>query len=98
MRYCRCSITESPRARCFWLWANCMTVLIVDLIGDYGGLHKPMPRFAAFLCLFSVAAFGLPGAANFIGEFLVLVGTSYRSFVMVLLAMGGIVLAAAYML
>ncbi|MCI0422747.1 MAG: NADH-quinone oxidoreductase subunit M [Acidobacteria bacterium] len=68
------------------------------LIGDYGGLHKPMPRFAAFLCLFSVAAFGLPGAANFIGEFLVLVGTSFRSFVMVLLAMGGIVLAAAYML
>ena len=40
----------------------------------------------------------LPGAANFIGEFLVLVGTSHRSFVMVLLAMGGIVLAAAYML
>ncbi len=68
------------------------------LISDYGGLHKPMPRFAAFLCLFSVAAFGLPGAANFIGEFLVLVGTSYRSFVMVILAMGGIVLAAAYML
>jgi NADH-quinone oxidoreductase subunit M len=68
------------------------------LISDYGGLHKPMPRFAAFLCLFSVAAFGLPGAANFISEFLVLVGTSYRSFVMVLLAMGGIVLAAAYML
>ena len=68
------------------------------LIGDYGGLHKPMPRFAAFLCLFSVAAFGLPGAANFVGEFLVLVGTSYRSFLMVLLAMGGIVLAAAYML
>jgi NADH-quinone oxidoreductase subunit M len=45
-----------------------------------------------------VASFGLPGAANFIGEFLVLVGTSYKSFVMVLLAMGGIVLAAAYML
>ena len=67
-------------------------------IGDYGGLHKPMPRFAAFLCFFSVAAFGLPGAANFIGEFLVLVGASYNSFVMVILAMGGIVLAAAYML
>jgi NADH-quinone oxidoreductase subunit M len=68
------------------------------MIGDYGGLHKPMPRFAAFLCLFSVAAFGLPGAANFIGEFLVLVGTSCHSFVMVVLSMGGIVLAAAYML
>ena len=67
-------------------------------ISDYGGLHSPMPRFAAFLCLFAVASFGLPGTSNFIGEFLVLVGTSYKSFAMVLLAMGGIVLAAAYML
>jgi NADH-quinone oxidoreductase subunit M len=67
-------------------------------IADYGGLHGPMPRFAAFLCLFSIASFGLPGTANFIGEFLVLVGASYESFAKVLLAMGGIVLAAAYML
>ncbi|MCZ6801629.1 MAG: NADH-quinone oxidoreductase subunit M [Nitrospirae bacterium] len=67
-------------------------------IGDYGGLHKSMPRFVALFFLFSVAAFGLPGTCNFIGEFLVLVGTSEASFVMVLLAMGGIVLAAAYML
>ncbi len=67
-------------------------------IGDYGGLHKPMPRFVALLCFFSVAGFGLPGTANFIGEFLVLIGTSQRSFVLVLLAMSGIVLAAAYML
>ena len=67
-------------------------------ISDYGGLHKPMPRFAALFFLFSVAAFGLPGTCNFIGEFLVLVGTSYVSFAMVLISMGGIVLAAAYML
>jgi NADH-quinone oxidoreductase subunit M len=67
-------------------------------IGDYGGLQGPMPRFAAFLCLFAVASFGLPGTANFIGEFLVLIGASYDSFAKVLLAMGGIVLAAAYML
>ncbi|MEC4680972.1 MAG: proton-conducting transporter membrane subunit, partial [Nitrospirota bacterium] len=67
-------------------------------IGDYGGLHKSMPRFVALFFLFSVAACGLPGTCNFIGEFLVRVGTSEASFVMVLLAMGGIVLAAAYML
>lgn len=67
-------------------------------ISDYGGLHKPMPRFAALFFLFSVAAFGLPGTCNFIGEFLVLVGTSTVSFAMVLISMGGIVLAAAYML
>jgi len=68
------------------------------LISDYGGLHKTMPRFVALFCLFCVASFGLPGTCNFIGEFLVLVGTSFKSFVMVLLAIGGIVLAASYML
>jgi len=67
-------------------------------ISDYGGLHKPMPRFVALFFLFSVATFGLPGTCNFIGEFLVLVGTSYVSFAIVLISMGGIVLAAAYML
>ena len=67
-------------------------------IDDYGGLHKPMPKFVALFFLFSVAAFGLPGTCNFIGEFLVLVGTSYVNFAMVLISMGGIVLAAAYML
>jgi len=67
-------------------------------ISDYGGLHKPMPRFVALFILFSVASFGLPGTCNFIGEFLVLVGTSYINFAMVLISMGGIILAAAYML
>jgi len=67
-------------------------------ISDYGGLHKPMPRFVALFFLFAVASFGLPGTCNFIGEFLVLVGTSYASFTMVLISMGGILLAAAYML
>ncbi len=67
-------------------------------IDDYGGLQKTMPRFVALVCLFSVASFGLPGTCNFIGEFLVLVGTSFKSYLMVLLSMGGIVLAAAYML
>jgi len=68
------------------------------LIRDYGGLQKPMPRFVTLFFLFSIASFGLPGTCNFIGEFLVLVGTSFVSFTMVLLAMGGIVLAAGYML
>jgi NADH-quinone oxidoreductase subunit M len=67
-------------------------------ISDYGGLHKPMPRFVGLFTLFSVAAFGLPGTCNFIGEFLVLVGTSYVSFAMVLISIGGIILGAAYML
>ncbi|MCH8045164.1 MAG: NADH-quinone oxidoreductase subunit M [Planctomycetes bacterium] len=68
------------------------------MIQDYGGLHKQMPRFVALFFLFSVASFGLPGTCSFIGEFLVLLGAAEVSFVMVLLAMGGIVLAASYML
>ena len=68
------------------------------LIGDYGGLHKQTPRFVALFCVFSVASFGLPGTCGFIGEVLVLLGTSEESFVLVLLAMGGIVLAASYIL
>ena len=67
-------------------------------VSDYGGLHKSMPRFVALFFIFSIAAFGLPGTCNFIGEFLVLIGTSYVSFAMVLISMGGIFLAAAYML
>jgi NADH-quinone oxidoreductase subunit M len=68
------------------------------LISEYGGLHKQTPRFVALFCVFSVASFGLPGTCSFIGEVLVLIGASERSFVMVLLAMGGIVLAASYIL
>jgi NADH-quinone oxidoreductase subunit M len=67
-------------------------------IADYGGLYQRMPRFVAILSLFVVASFGLPATSNFIGEFLILVGVSYVNFLFVVLAMGGIVLGAAYML
>jgi NADH-quinone oxidoreductase subunit M len=67
-------------------------------IADYGGLQQRMPRFVAILSLFAVASFGLPTTSNFIGEFLILVGVSYENFTFVVLAMGGIVLGAAYML
>jgi NADH-quinone oxidoreductase subunit M len=67
-------------------------------INNYGGLNQVMPRFAVVLSLFTVASFGLPGTGNFIGEFLVLVGTVSHSYLMVLLVLVGIVLGVAYML
>jgi NADH-quinone oxidoreductase subunit M len=67
-------------------------------INNYGGLHQVMPRFTVVLSIFTVASFGLPGTGNFIGEFLVLVGTVSHSYLMVLLVLVGIVLGAAYML
>ena len=68
------------------------------LIQDYGGLFRPMPRYVTMLAIFSFASFGLPGTNNFISEFLVLIGTSLRSLLITLVALGGILLAAGYML
>jgi NADH-quinone oxidoreductase subunit M len=68
------------------------------MINNYGGLRQVMPRFTVVLSLFTVASFGLPGTGNFIGEFLVLVGTWSHSYLMVLLVLVGVVLGAAYML
>ena len=67
-------------------------------INNYGGLHQVMPRFTVVLSIFTVASFGLPGTGNFIGEFLVLVGTLSHSYLMIMLALAGIMLGAAYML
>ena len=64
----------------------------------YGGLHHRMPKFAGLFCLFTFASFGLPGTGSFVGEFLVLLGASEQSLLAVLLSLGGIFLAAAYML
>ncbi|MEE3367908.1 MAG: NADH-quinone oxidoreductase subunit M [Planctomycetota bacterium] len=68
------------------------------LIRDYGGLYQQMPRFVTFFTLFAVASFGLPGTSSFIGEILVLTGAADKHLMIVMLTMGGIVLAAAYIL
>lgn len=43
-----------------------------------GGLWTSIPRLASITLFFAIASLGLPGLANFIGEFLVLFG-SFRS-------------------
>jgi NADH-quinone oxidoreductase subunit M len=43
-----------------------------------GGLWAHVPRLAAIGMVFAIASLGLPGLGNFVGEFLVLLGT-YRS-------------------
>jgi NADH-quinone oxidoreductase subunit M len=63
-----------------------------------GGLWEAMPRLAALALFFAVASLGLPGLANFVGEFLVLFGT-YPSYAWAaVLAALGLVIAAAYSL
>jgi len=63
---------------------------------DMGGFWQSAPRMGGFGLAFAAAAFGLPGLANFVGEFLSLVG-AYQVFpVMVILAALGLIGSAIY--
>jgi len=68
------------------------------LINNYGGLVSIMPKYSIVLMVFTLAAIGLPGTSGFIGEFLILVGTFKKSFLVATIASLGVILAAAYML
>ncbi|MDD5218209.1 MAG: NADH-quinone oxidoreductase subunit M [Candidatus Omnitrophica bacterium] len=64
----------------------------------FGGLGAVMPVYAGILIFFSLASLGLPGLSGFISEFLVLLGSYQFSLLWTVLAVVGIILAAAYLL
>jgi NADH-quinone oxidoreductase subunit M len=68
------------------------------MIGDFGGIARPMPVYAAFFGLVTMSSIGLPGLNGFVGEFLILLGTFQASPLAAIIATSGVVLAAAYML
>ena len=68
------------------------------LISTYGGIVSIMPKYAVVLMIFTLAANGLPGTSGFIGEFLILLGTFQKSFIVAAIASLGVIFAAAYML
>lgn len=63
-----------------------------------GGLWQDVPRMAAVTMFFAIASLGMPGLGNFVGEFLVLVGSFQASNVAAILASLGLVGAAVYSL
>jgi NADH-quinone oxidoreductase subunit M len=67
-------------------------------IARYGGLAINMPKYAVLFLLFTMAAVGLPGTSNFVGEFLSLMGVYQVSTWAALVGTSGIILGAAYML
>ena len=69
------------------------------LFSEFGGLAKPMPRFAFFLTFSALASVALPALNGFVGEFLILVG-SYKSGLRLatVIATSGVILAAVYLL
>jgi NADH-quinone oxidoreductase subunit M len=68
------------------------------LIEEFGGLWKPIPRFAAVFLIVMFSSVGLPGLNGFIGEFLILLGAFGASRTATVIAASGLVLGAVYML
>lgn len=76
------------------------------LFKDYGGIKAQMPWFAALFLITMLSSVGLPGLNGFVGEFLALLGAFESGWagvyglniVYAVLAGGGVVLAAVYLL
>jgi NADH-quinone oxidoreductase subunit M len=68
------------------------------LLGELGGLWGRLPLLSALFLLFAMATLGLPGLNNFAGEILILLGVFVVRPWWGALALGGLILAAAYML
>lgn len=63
-----------------------------------GGLWASVPRVSALALFFGIASLGLPGLGNFVGEFLVLLGSFKRNMPATVIAAAGLVFAAVYAL
>jgi NADH-quinone oxidoreductase subunit M len=66
--------------------------------GRMGGLWTTAPRMGAAALFFVLASLGLPGLGNFVGEFLVLLGSYRVSIAITAIAAVGIVTATVYSL
>jgi NADH-quinone oxidoreductase subunit M len=67
-------------------------------LGRMGGLWTDLPRLSSFGTFFILAAMGLPGLGNFVGEFLILRGAWQVAPVVTILAAIGLIPAALYSL
>ena len=67
-------------------------------IADFGGVEKVAPVLAGVFLISGLATLGLPGTANFVGEFTIMTGAWPRQMVAVVVAVLGTVLAALYVL
>jgi NADH-quinone oxidoreductase subunit M len=63
-----------------------------------GGMARGRPALATLLMTLGVISLGVPGSANFAGEFLILAGAFQRAWWWAAIGAGAIVLAAMYML
>jgi NADH-quinone oxidoreductase subunit M len=66
-------------------------------ISGLGGLASRWPVLAAFFTLVMFSSVGLPGLNGFVGEFLILLGAFQARPIVAVIASGGILLAAIYL-
>jgi NADH-quinone oxidoreductase subunit M len=69
-----------------------------EKLSDMGGIAKGAPAFAAVFLVFSFALLAMPGTANFVAEFMILLGTFESKMTFAFIAAIGVALAAFYAL
>ena len=67
-------------------------------MGEMGGLASVTPWIAAVFMVATLSSIGLPGLNNFVGEFLIILGSFGADRLLGAVAVSGVVLAAIYML
>jgi NADH-quinone oxidoreductase subunit M len=67
-------------------------------IRDMGGVAARAPVLAALFLIATFATLAIPGSANFVGEFLILLGTFKSTVAVSIIASVGVVLASVYAL
>jgi NADH-quinone oxidoreductase subunit M len=65
---------------------------------DMGGIALRAPVLAGLFLIVAFATLAMPGSANFVGEFYILLGTFKSKLAIALVASSGVVLASVYML
>jgi NADH-quinone oxidoreductase subunit M len=67
-------------------------------IGLMGGMWATAPRMGAATLIFAIASLGLPGMGNFVGEFLVLIGSYHADAAIASITTTGLIGATIYAL
>jgi NADH-quinone oxidoreductase subunit M len=67
-------------------------------LGKLGGLARRVPVLAGFFLVVALSSLALPGLNGFVGEFLILLGTFDANRLLAVIASGGVVLSAIYLL
>jgi NADH-quinone oxidoreductase subunit M len=65
---------------------------------DMGGIAFRAPVLAALFMIVTLATLAMPGSANFVGEFLILLGVFESKLAVAIIASSGVVLASVYAL